>query len=132
EQGLGRIGISVAPSDSTCIYVRVEARQRGGVYRSNDAGETWQLANSEQRVWGRGDDFTGIRVDPKNKEILYVANTSTYRSVDGGKSFAAIRGAPGGDDYQSIWINPDNPQIILLSSDQGAIITVNGGATWSS
>jgi photosystem II stability/assembly factor-like uncharacterized protein len=132
EQGLGRIGISVAPSDPTCLYARVDARQRGGVYRSDDAGESWQLVNSEQRVWGRGEDFTGICVDPKNKEMLYVANTSTYRSVDGGKSFTAIRGAPGGDDYQSIWINPDNPQIILLSSDQGAIITVNGGATWSS
>lgn len=132
EQGLGRIGLCVAPSDSTCLYARVDARQRGGVYRSIDAGETWQLVNSETRIWGRGDDFTGIAVDPKNKEVLYVANTSTYRSVDGGKSFTAIRGAPGGDDYQSIWINPDNPQIILLSSDQGAIITVNGGVTWSS
>jgi photosystem II stability/assembly factor-like uncharacterized protein len=132
EQGLGRIGLCVAPSDPTCLYARVDARQRGGVYRSNDAGESWQLVNNEPRVWGRGDDFTGIRTDPKNKEILYVANTSTYRSVDGGKSFTAIRGAPGGDDYQSIWINPDNPQIILLTSDQGAIITVNGGQTWSS
>jgi len=77
-------------------------------------------------------DFTGIRADPKNKDVLYIANTSTYRSLDGGKSFTAIKGAPGGDDYQSIWINPDNPQIILLSSDQGAVVTVNGGQTWSS
>jgi photosystem II stability/assembly factor-like uncharacterized protein len=132
EQGLGRIGFCIAPSDPKCIYARVDSRQRGGVYRSNDAGESWQQVNSELRVWGRGDDFTGIAVDPKNKETVYVANTSTYRSVDGGKSFTAIRGAPGGDDYQSIWINPDNPQIILLSSDQGAIISVNGGVTWSS
>ncbi len=132
EQGLGRIGLFVAPSDPTCLYARVDARQRGGVYRSNDAGETWQLVNNEQRLWSRGDDFTGIRVDPKNKEIVYIANTSAYRSINGGKSFTAFRGAPGGDDYQSIWINPDNSQIILMSSDQGAIITVNGGQTWSS
>ncbi|HJR05748.1 MAG TPA: hypothetical protein VJ842_00520 [Pyrinomonadaceae bacterium] len=132
EQGLGRIGFSVAPSDPSRIYANVDAPQLGGVYRSDDAGETWQRVNSEVRVWGRGSDFAEVRVDPKNKDIVYSGNTSTYRSTDGGVTFKAFKGAPGGDDYHTIWINPDNSNIILLASDQGAVITVNGGATWSS
>jgi len=129
---LGRIGLGIAPSDSHRIYALVDARKRTGLYRSDDAGESWQPVNDEQRICGRGDDFAGVRVDPRNKDVIYVANTSAYRSVNGGKDFTAMKGAPGGDDYHTIWINPDNPEIILLGSDQGATITVNGGQTWSS
>jgi photosystem II stability/assembly factor-like uncharacterized protein len=132
EQRLGRIGIDVARSDPKRLYAMVDAPRLGGVYRSDDAGDSWQRVNSEQRVWGRGSDFAEVRVDPKNKDVIYVANTSTYRSTDGGKTFTAIKGAPGGDDYHTVWINPDNPDIILLASDQGATISVNGGKTWSS
>jgi photosystem II stability/assembly factor-like uncharacterized protein len=131
-EGLGRIGIDVAPSDPKRLYAMVDAPRLGGVYRSDDAGESWKRVSSERRVWGRGFDFAEVRVDPKNKDIIYVANTSTYRSTDGGRTFTAFKGAPGGDDYHTVWINPDNPLIILLASDQGAIITVNGGKTWSS
>jgi photosystem II stability/assembly factor-like uncharacterized protein len=129
---LGRIGIDVAPSDPQRLYAIVDARQGGGVYRSDDAGESWRRVNSEQRVWGRGSDFAEVKVDPKNPEVIYVANTSTYRSEDGGRSFTAFKGAPGGDDYHTVWINPDHPEIILLASDQGAVVSVNGGRTWSS
>jgi photosystem II stability/assembly factor-like uncharacterized protein len=132
EQGLGRIGFGIAPTAPSRIFAAVEARQGGGIYRSDDAGESWQLINKEPRLWGRGSDFAEIKVHPKNKDMVYVANTSTYRSTDGGQSFTAIKGAPGGDDYHTIWINPENPEIILLASDQGATITVNGGQTWSS
>jgi len=132
KEGLGRIGFSVAPSDPQRLYAVVDAPRLGSIYRSDDAGESWQRFNSEQRVWGRGSDFAEVKVDPKNKEVIYVANTSTYRSDDGGKTFHAIKGAPGGDDYHTVWINPENPQIILLASDQGAVISVNGGQTWSS
>ena len=103
-----------------------------GIYRSDDAGESWQMVNDEDRVWGRGDDFGCVRVDPTNKDVIYVANTSTYKSTDAGKTFTAIKGAPGGDDYHTIWINPENPEIIALAVDQGATISVNGGHTWSS
>jgi photosystem II stability/assembly factor-like uncharacterized protein len=132
-QGLGRIGIAVAPSDPRRMYAWVEADDtHGGVYRSDDAGASWRRVNDEQRVWGRGDDFACVRVAPDDINRVYVANTSIYISSDGGASFAALKGAPGGDDYHMIWINPLRPQIILLASDQGATITVNGGDTWSS
>ena len=145
QQGLGRIGIAIAPSDRTRMYALVEAggsrRGRaaaaggpggGGVYRSDDAGATWTRVNNENRIYGRGSDFACVRVDPKNKNVIYVANTSTYRSDDAGVSFTAIKGAPGGDDYHTIWINPKNPDIILLALDQGATISLNHGRTWSS
>src|SRR5208282_167433 len=132
EQGLGRIGIGVAPSDGSRIYANVDAGRLGGIYRSDDAGESWERVNDEGRVWGRGDDFACVRADPRNKDVIYVANTSTYRSTDAGKNFTAVKGAPGGDDYHTIWINPENPDIIALAVDQGATISVNGGQTWSS
>jgi photosystem II stability/assembly factor-like uncharacterized protein len=130
--GLGRIGIAVAPSNPDCLYAMVDATKLGGVYRSDDAGESWRRVNDELRLWGRGFDFAEVKVDPKNHDVVYVANTSAYRSNDGGKTFTAIKGAPGGDDYHTFWINPDNPQIMLLAGDQGAVVTVNGGQTWSS
>ena len=132
-QGLGRIGLGVAPSDGRRIYAMVDASDAmGGVYRSEDAGLSWARVNNEPRIWGRGSDFAGVKVDPVNRDILYIANTSTYRSLDGGVTFTAIKGAPGGDDYHTIWINPDDPRNIMLGADQGATITVNGGETWSS
>ena len=130
--GLGRIGFAVSPSDPDRMYALVDAQKNVGVYRSDDAGESWQLVNTEDRVSGRGSDFACVRVDPRNKDVIYVANTTTYRSDDAGKNFTAIKGAPGGDDYHTIWINPENPDIIALGVDQGATISVNGGQTWSS
>ena len=129
---LGRIGLGVSQSDPDRMYALVDAGKKSGVYRSDDAGESWQLVNTEERVVGRGDDFACVRVDPRNKDVIYVANTSTYRSTDAGKNFTAVKGAPGGDDYHTIWINPENPDIIALAVDQGATISVNGGETWSS
>src|SRR5439155_13958331 len=127
------IGFGISASDSQRIYATVDAGQRaGGIYRSDDAGESWRRIASEQRLWGRGSDFAEIKVDPKSPDVVYVANTGLYRSTDGGRTWAWIRGAPGGDAYLSVWINPDNPQIILSAADQGATITVNGGQTWSS
>jgi photosystem II stability/assembly factor-like uncharacterized protein len=129
---LGRIGFTVSQSDPDRMYALVDARNNGGVYRSDDAGESWQLVNTEDRVWGRGDDFACVRVDPRNRDVIFVANITTYRSDDAGKNFTAIKGAPGGDDYHTIWINPENPDIIALGVDQGATISVNGGKTWGS
>ncbi|MGB8012400.1 MAG: glycoside hydrolase [Terriglobales bacterium] len=131
-EGIGRIGPTVSPSDPNRMYAWINAKKGSGIYRSDDAGESWQQVNDEERVWGRGDDFGCVRVDPRNKDVIYVANTSTYKSNDAGKNFTAVKGAPGGDDYHTIWINPENPDIIALAVDQGATISVNGGNTWSS
>jgi photosystem II stability/assembly factor-like uncharacterized protein len=120
------------PSDPRRMYATVDAPTLGGIYRSDDAGETWKRTNDEVRVWGRASDFAEVKVDPRNPDVVYSANTSTYRSSDGGTTFTAIKGAPGGDDYHRIWINPDNPEIMIIAADQGATITVNGGQTWSS
>jgi photosystem II stability/assembly factor-like uncharacterized protein len=132
DGGLGRIGIAVAPNQPNRVYASVEAKKNGGVYRSDDAGESWQLVNGDRRIGGRGPGAMGIAVSPNNPDLIYVANTTTWKSSDGGKTFVGFKGAPGGDDYQRIWVSGENPDIIALSSDQGAVISVNRGASWSS
>ncbi len=132
EQGLGRIGIAVAPSDSNTVYATVDATQLGGIYRSDDAGESWRRVGADRRAWARGSDFAEIDVDPRNKDIVYATAIAAYKSTDGGQTWTAFKGAPGGDDYHTLWINPDNPDIMLFATDQGAAISVNGGETWSS
>src|SRR5215831_6959204 len=132
QQGLGRIGFAIAPSNPNRIYATVESPQLGGIYRSDDAGESWKLLTNDNRYFGRSSDFAELKVDPTNPNIVYSANVVTWKSVDSGVTWTAFRGAPGGDDYHRIWINPNNHDIILIASDQGAIITVNGGQTFSS
>lgn len=132
QQGLGRIGFCIAPTDSRRLYATVDAGKEGGIYRSDDAGDNWRRIQTDNRLWGRASDFAEVKVDPSNEDIVYSANIVTWKSVDGGANWKAFRGAPGGDDYHRIWINPNNNKIILIASDQGAIITVNGGETFSS
>ena len=132
---LAQIYVAIAPSDSRRLYATVAAASgKLGVYRSDDAGDTWSQITNDPRPSGRigGGDLPIPKVDPKNPDLVYVASTVTMRSSDGGKTWFSFRGAPGGDDYQNLWINPNNGNIILIVSDQGAIITVNGGASWSS
>jgi photosystem II stability/assembly factor-like uncharacterized protein len=129
---LGRIGIAIAPNNPKRMYLTAEAKKEPGIYRSDDGGESWQHVNEDHRIGGRGPGAMGIAVSPDNADSIYVANTTTWKSIDAGKTFAGFKGAPGGDDYQRIWINPNNAQTIALSSDQGAVISVNGGETWSS
>lgn len=133
EQGLGRIGVGIAPSDPNRMYATVGADgDLGGLYRSDDAGESWSLVHSNPRVWGRAGDFAELKVHPENPDVVFSGNIASYRSDDGGHSWTSIKGAPGGDDYHRIWINPLQPEIMLFVADQGATITVNGGRTWSS
>lgn len=132
EDGLSRIGITVAPSLPNRMFATVESRRNGGLYRSDDAGESWYLVNDDPRVTQRGSDFAEVKVHPHDPDVVFTGSIVVWKSTDGGKTFRAIRGAPGGDDYHRIWINPENPDIMLIAADQGAIVTVNGGETWSS
>ena len=132
EDGLGRIGFTIAPSNSNRMYATVDAAKKGGIYRSDDGGESWYLLTSDARLWGRGSDFAEVKADPKNEDIVYSANVVMWKSKDGGKTWEGIKGAPGGDDYHRIWINPNNTNIIAIGLDQGGTITVNGGETYSS
>lgn len=132
KDGLGRIGVGISPSSPQRIYATVDARQNGGIYRSDDGGENWELIATDGRLWGRGSDFAEIKVHPKNPDLVYVANVAAYRSYDGGLTWSSFKGAPGGDDYHRIWINPNSPDIMIFAADQGAVVTVNAGKTWSS
>ncbi|MFZ0732673.1 MAG: glycoside hydrolase [Candidatus Sulfotelmatobacter sp.] len=132
---LSQIYVAIAPSDSRRLYATLAtASGKLGVYRSDDAGDSWTQITTDARPSGRigGGDLPIPRVDPKDPDLVYVASTVTMRSTDGGKTWSGFRGAPGGDDYQNLWINPNNGNIILLVSDQGAIVTVNRGQSWSS
>ena len=131
-EGLGRIGLTYAPSKPSRMYATVDARTKGGLYRSDDGGETWARTTDDARPTDRGDDFAEVKVHPRDPDTVFTASIVAWKSTDGGKTFAAFRGAPGGDDYQKIWIDPTRPDVILLGSDQGVVITVNGGRTFSS
>ncbi len=130
---ISRSEIAVAPSDSNVVYAYINTEAKGaGIYRSGDGGAHFVERNDVPELAQRGDDLASIAVDPMDPNTVYVTNTSTYRSRDGGRTFVAIKGAPGGDDYHTIWINPVLPSHIIVGSDQGATISVNGGRTWSS
>jgi photosystem II stability/assembly factor-like uncharacterized protein len=130
---VGRIGIDVpAGQHGKRIYALVDAGNESGLYRSDDTAKSWTRVSVDPRILSRGWYFGEVRSDPKNADLVYVSNVSLYRSLDSGKTFKAIRGAPGGDDYHSLWIDPENPQRMISGVDQGTIVTVNGGQTWSS
>jgi photosystem II stability/assembly factor-like uncharacterized protein len=127
----GRIGVAIAPSMPQRVYAVIDAPQ-GGVYRSDDGGTTWTRASSDPRVWSRGWYFGGVTVEPQNADVVYSININVYRSDDAGKTFVPSKGAPGGDDYHQLWIDPDHPERRILGVDQGCVVSLNGGGTWSS
>jgi photosystem II stability/assembly factor-like uncharacterized protein len=151
---VGKIGVAVSPSNPRRLWAVVDdigsavarpigpggatvpgsgpaPKASGGVYVSDDAGETWRLVNSETRLWGRGWYFESVTVDPVNPDKAYVINTATYRTEDTGKTFVPVKGAPGGDDYHQLWVNPGDPNRMVLSSDQGTVVSVDGAQSWS-
>lgn len=131
---VGRIGLSFCVSAPNRIYAVVDSNGKpgGGIYVSEDKGDHWKQTTADNRLWGRGWYFGGITADPKDSTKVYVMNTAAYRSNDGGKTFVPFKGAPGGDDYHTLWINPDDPQRMIMASDQGTIVSVDGATTWSS
>jgi photosystem II stability/assembly factor-like uncharacterized protein len=127
---VGRIGIVVAPGGHR-VYAIVAAGREGGLYVSEDGGQTWQRTTRDPRIQGSG-YFSKVFLDPHNPDIVYVAQTSLYRSTDGGKTFIAYKGAPGGDDNHALWIDPTNSDWMIMGSDQGGVISMDGGKSWSS
>jgi len=149
DQFVGKIGIAVSPSNPNRLWAVVDdsgaavpagggggrggggANTGGGVYISDDAGANWKMVNSENRLWGRGWYFSAVTIDPTNPDRAYVINTATYMTTDAGKTFVPIKGAPGGDDYHQLWVNPKDGNRMVLSSDQGTVVSVDGGKSWS-
>jgi photosystem II stability/assembly factor-like uncharacterized protein len=126
---LGRIGV-VTASGGQRVYAIIAERKQGGLFRSDDGGATWQRSTQDERVQGSG-YFSRVFLDPHNPDIVYVAQTSLYRSEDGGHNFQAYKGAPGGDDNHALWIDPTNSNYMIMGSDQGATISMDGGKSWS-
>ena len=128
--GIVQAYVAIARSDPKRLFASVATKDKVELYRSADGGESWTTATTDSRPKSRigGGDLPVPGIDPKNPEVVYMASTVTWKSTDGGKTWIGFRGAPGGDDYQSIWINPNDSNTIMLTSDQGAIVTVNGGA----
>ena len=127
----GRIGIAVAPSNPRRVYAMIDALE-GGMYRSDDAGAKWTRTSDDSRIWSRGWYFGGVTVEPKDADVVYSCNVNLYQSNDAGKTWVPVKGAPGGDDYHQLWIDPDHPERRILGVDQGTVVSVNGGKTWSS
>ncbi len=127
----GRTYVAVAMNTSA---QRVFLIANNGFWRSDDGGTTWrQMAADDTRIRnGQGGYSSGIFVDSKNPDVVYTLNTASYKSIDGGKTFTGLKGAPGGDDPQAGWIDPTNGQRMVLGYDQGAIVSLDGGGTWSS
>ena len=128
---VGRIGIAISAAAPQRVYALVDGNL-GGLYRSDDAAASWTHKNSDARIWQRDWYFGEIAADPQNADRVYVPSTIMLRSDDGGATFDALKGDQTGDDFHAMWIDQRNPQRQMLGCDQGAIVTLNGGQTWSS
>jgi len=130
----GRIGLATSPAKPRRVYALIDSpeQSQGGLYRSDDAGASWRKMTGDKRIWNRGWYFGGITANPKNAQQLWVSDTIILRSDDGGAHFIPIKGDPTGDDFHTLWIDPKNPDRRISGVDQGTLVTVNGGKTWSS
>jgi len=137
----GRAGVDVA-ADCRRVYALIQApiqnsmqatpSKTSGLYRSDDGGNTWTLANNDSRITSRAWYFSGVTIDPQNPDVVYMPNVALYRTEDGGKTISIVRGAPGGDDYHQLWIDPKNSSSLAIATDQGTSISLDRGQTWSS
>ncbi|MDP5060949.1 MAG: hypothetical protein NWP64_03445 [Maribacter sp.] len=129
EGPLGKIGVTVSPAVSNRIWAVVEANE-GGVFRSDDAGQTWERTNDERKLRQRAFYYSRIYADPLDKDIVYGLNVDFWKSTDGGKTFDIEIKVPHGDNHD-LWIDPNNPDRMISSNDGGGIVSINGGKTWT-
>jgi photosystem II stability/assembly factor-like uncharacterized protein len=125
----GRTGVAVSANGQR-VYALIEAR-KSGLYVSDDGGENWTLASADPRLTSRAWYFSRITVDPSDANVIYMPNVALMGSVDGGKTITIVRGAPGGDDYHELWVDPKNGAHMVLGTDQGTTISLDRGKTWS-
>jgi photosystem II stability/assembly factor-like uncharacterized protein len=130
EGDWGRTAIGVSTNGKR-VYALISASKKPGLYRSDDGGDTWTLQNEDRRLTSRAWYFANITVDPNNQDVIYMPNVALYRSEDGGKTISIVRGAPGGDDYHQIWVDPKDSSRMILGTDQGTSISLDYGQTWS-
>ncbi|MCR9265512.1 MAG: glycosyl hydrolase [Flavobacteriaceae bacterium] len=126
---IGKIGVTVSPVDSNRVWAVVEANE-GGVFRSDDAGKTWELTNNERKLRQRAFYYSRIYADPKDKDVVYGLNVDFFKSTDGGKTFDIEIEVPHGDNHD-LWIDPNNPERMISSNDGGGNVSINGGKTWT-
>ena len=127
---LGRIGLAGAPSEPDMIYAIIEAEpEKGGLWRSDDAGKTWALIDGHRVLHSRAWYYNHITADPVNENTVYVLNVPLMKSIDGGKTFSRVD-TPHGDNHY-LWINPDNSEWMVNANDGGANVSFDGGASWS-
>ncbi len=158
-EGIGRTGIAVCPSDPKRVYAVIDdllsppgtpqpseramgyegnPNGQGGFFRSDDGGASWRRLSNDPALWGRGWYFETVTVDPTDADVVYVSNVSVSRSMDGGHTWVPVRGSPGGDDYHQAWVSPDDPNTLIVASDQGCVISRDvkqkdpADITWSS
>ncbi len=134
SDGVVQADVAIAPSHPSRVYATIATPRGTGIWRSDDAGATWTRITNDARPAARigGGDLPVLTVHPKNPDIVFSASIVMWKSTDGGRTWMGLRGAPGGDDYQRIWIDPNNPEVMATAADQGSIVSVNGGQTWSS
>ena len=126
----GRTGIAVS-ADGRRVYATIDCKGHAGLYRSDDSGDSWALASSDSRLTSRAWYFNSITIDPQNPDTLYMPNVALYRTDDGGKTIHIVRGAPGGDDYHQVWVDPKDSSHLVLGVDQGASVSLDRGRTWT-
>jgi photosystem II stability/assembly factor-like uncharacterized protein len=129
QEGLvGRIGVSVSRANSNRVYALVE-NDNGGLFKSDDAGATWELVNDDRRIRQRAFYYTNVFADTKDQDVVYMENTSLYRSKDGGKTIESLGGTHG--DFHDLWIDPDDPAHLAVANDGGGAVSTNTGDTWT-
>jgi photosystem II stability/assembly factor-like uncharacterized protein len=122
----GRPAVAVS-SNGKRVYALIDDAKKSGLYRSDDGGDNWTLENADKLLTSRAWYFGNITIDPQNADVIYIPNVALFRSEDGGKTISVLRGAPGGDDYHQIWVDPKNSARMVLGTDQGTTISVDYG-----